>query len=70
MCGREDDPSMHEDACPFCGTPGRYVTADEGTSHFAPRIAALEDALKTALREKHEAEQRAKELQRMFSETA
>jgi hypothetical protein len=34
------------------------------------RIAALEDALKTALKEKHEAEQRAKELQRMFSETA
>ena len=24
------------DRCPFCGTPGEYVTADEGTSYFAP----------------------------------
>jgi hypothetical protein len=26
-------------SCPFCGTPGRYVTADEGTSYFQPTPA-------------------------------
>ena len=24
------------DLCPFCGTPGEYVTSDEGTSYFQP----------------------------------
>lgn len=29
------DNSPHT-SCPFCGTPGKYITTDEGTSYFRP----------------------------------
>lgn len=86
MCGRDDDPSQHDDIRLFGLTlpdiEKAVAVADSyhplwRVDESVPEIerlrlenAALKEALKTALKEKHEAEEREREVRRMFSETA
>lgn len=49
------DPALRA-LCPVCGTPGRIVSSDEGTSHFAAEAAPLDETKRRLAQAKAEAD--------------